>query len=289
MIEQDWISVLRQEYADYRRQTPRRNVRFGLVPPSRERCGAIPPFTGSFTFRDGRVAAFGNYLRHNCTLNGGWRQLAVNTQADYGRVIDINSAYRNPQRNTAANGAALSIHMTGGAVDMDVEPQTVPEMVLLHRAVLRSSGGSEMLLERAGGPAGGEILFPKNWGPPPAAHTFTVGTVSVIVEDSDADDLPDRVVNVEIPDPDGPPNPAAETNGMPRRGIPSTTLLAWGGGGTSNPSFQIEDTNGDTRISVGETLVLRYPANQRHPLRDYYERATHVHCATTELPVEQTP
>jgi uncharacterized protein YcbK (DUF882 family) len=68
----------------------------------------------------------GNYLPRQMTLNGGWRVMALNTQRDYNGVIDLNSAYRNPQRNTNVNGAALSIHMTGGAVDMDMEPQDAP-------------------------------------------------------------------------------------------------------------------------------------------------------------------
>lgn len=286
-ISQDTISIMRQEYVDYRRhifldeRRGWRDVRYGLVPPPRERFGPIEPIGGNFTLPADRTDLYGNYFRPQTTLNGGWREMALNTQQEYNSVIDLNSGYRNPQRNTAVNGAATSIHMMGGAVDMDMEPQTEPDMVALHRAALRRSGGSEILLEIAGGGvAGGTLLVPRNWGPPAATHTFVIANGSITVEDSDNDDLPDRVSDIA---------------GAPRNGIASATLLPFAGGGQTNPAFQIQDTNRNSRIDVGEPLLLRYPVTgdpptvALHPLRYYYETATHVHCATGGLPREQGP
>jgi hypothetical protein len=273
-IRQDTICVMRQEYVDYRRQTPRRNVNFGLIPPARELFSPDQEMGPSFTFEDGRDTVFGNYLSAPMTLNGGWRDLAMNTQRAYGGVVDLNSAYRNPQRNTAVDGSATSIHMTGGAIDMDMSPQTAPAMVRLHRAALSASGASEILLERAGGGAGGTLMFPKNWNPPPATHSFVVGNAAVVVEDSDGDDLPDRV---------------SELIAEPRGGIRSNSNLVYSGGGTANPNFQIVDSNNNGRIDLMEGLVLVHPLNgrSRNSLIRYYQTATHVHCATAELPREQ--
>lgn len=280
VIRQDNISILRQEYVDYRRQTPRRNVNYGLVPPARELFGPIEAFDGNFTIDEGRVVVYGNYHGQDLTLNGGWRELALNTQRAYRGTVNLNSAYRNPQRNTRANGAATSIHMTGGAVDMKAVPRNVTQMVALHRAAVTASGAAEILLERAGGGAGGTILVPKNWGPPPAQHRFAAGTAWVVVEDSDGDDLPDRV---------------AELIAEPRGGIPSRTNLPYAGGGTLNPDFRVRDTNGNMQIDLLEPLVLVHPLGgaATNALSRYYDfgngvGATHVHCATADVPIPQT-
>ncbi len=275
-IRQDSVSTLRQEYVDYQRLT----VQFGLVPPVRERFGPIEALNGNFTIEEGRVVLYGNYLQDNTTLNGGWRDLALNTQQAYGGVVNLNSAYRNPQRNTRANGAATSIHMTGGAVDMKPVPRDVTHMVALHRAALDASGASEILLERAGGGAGGTILVPNKWRPPPAQHNFTVGRATIVVEDSDGDDLPDRV---------------NEVTGEPRGGIPSATNLPYAGGGTANPPFRVTDSNRNGRIDPLEPLVFVHPLGgvAANTLSRYYDfsngsGATHVHCATNEKPIPQT-
>lgn len=284
-ITQDTVSIMRQEYVDSR-QPP--TVEYGLVPPPRERFGPIEAFDGNFTCIDiqGDVVLYGNYIAQDRTLNGGWRELAINTQRAYGGVIDLNSAYRNPQRNAAppTPGAPTSIHMNGGAIDMDMEPQTISQMVRLHRAALAASGASEILLERAGGGPGGTILVPKNWRPPPAQHTFTAGTASVVVEDSNGDDLPDRVI---------------ELIAEPRGGIPSATNLPYVGGGTANPPFRITDTNRNGRIDPLEPLVLVHPLGrdaarrETNALSRYYDfsngaGASHVHCAIGNKPVAQT-
>jgi hypothetical protein len=254
-IRQDAISALRQEYVDY-----------GWRPPERIDIGPPPPLPAGIQLDPN--FSWGNYAP--ITLNGGWLLLAQQTQAALGGNIEINSAFRNPQRNRAINGARRSVHMTGGAVDMDPVPANATNMVQLHRAALAGSGAANILLERQGGRQGGELLVPKNWGPPPARHGFTLGMATIEVEDSNADDLPDRV---------------AQIDGAPRRGIPSATDLPYAGGGVANPPFRVTDTNDNGRIDVGEPLVLRYALDGRaeNALIRYYRAATHVHCDNGQL------
>jgi hypothetical protein len=253
-IQQDRISILRQEFVDY-----------GWQPPDRTDVGPAPALPSGLQLASD--FNWGNY--DPITLEGGWLFLAQQTQTALRDKIEINSAFRNPQRNRAIDGARRSVHMMGGAVDMDPVPDNAINMVKLHDAAF-ASGAVNILLERQGGRQGGVLLFPKNWRPPPGRHVFPVGQAMVEVEDSDGDGLPDRVIEIRA---------------EPRNGIPGRTNLAYDGGGETNPDFRIRDTNNNGEIDPLEPLVLRYSLDgrQENALIEYYRAATHVHCDNGQL------
>lgn len=260
VIRQDDISRLRQEYVDFRAfGSPKKMT---LSVPARAAVG--PPIaTTNFT---GAEFNRGNY---DVVVNGGMQSHAQMTRTAYGSPITLTSAYRNPRRNKEVGGAANSVHMTGGAVDMVPATVTRANKVSLYRAAL-GSGASLVLLEK-----GAKQLLPGNWSPPPASHAFIVPRIGapdwvIMVEDSTSDGLPDRVAMV------------SDLN------IPSSLMLLWDGNGTTNPLFRIGDTNRNGVINPNEPLQIIYQGKTR-PLSAVFDESSHTHAqgdAPTPAPLQ---
>lgn len=241
-ITQNDRARLRQEYVD-----------FGLIVPT---LNDVAPSISTQNFDGTEFSQNSNYSPY--VINGGMQQIAQSTRAVFGQPIRISSAYRNPQRNRAVGGVQNSVHMSGGAVDM--QPSGTGTMVQLYRAALAVNPG-QVLLEQ-----GPTQLLPGNWSPPTGTSTFSVANATISTSDSDGDGLPDAVASIQS---------------APAGGIPSVTNLAFNGGGATNPSFRVLDSDNNGRIDPGEPLVLNH--NGLTPLATYFKNASHVHADNRRL------
>ncbi|MBL9119371.1 MAG: VCBS repeat-containing protein [Phycisphaerae bacterium] len=265
-IKQDKRAILQQEYVDY--------YWFGgsnIYPPSRSLFGAPLGIQGfnSHEFNKGNYTADGGLV-----LNGFMQQIAYETKEKYQDTIILNSAYRDPQRNKAVGGVVNSIHQLGGAVDMVGSPNSTENKANLYRAAVNAAldGGTAevVMLEK-----NGKQLLPSLWMIPPHSVTFT-GTYqgapySVECWDTTYDSLPDFVLNVT------PAN------------LPTSLLLHWAGGGSSNLDFYI---GGAGPIKPGDPLYVKLTPYLWDPLYEYigpsldaiFTLATHIHADKPGVP-----
>ncbi len=239
-ITQNTETILRQEYVDYVRPVPAAN----LI--------GTPTATANFTVAE--LTANNNY--GTIIVRGGLAAIAQAIRTGYGRGLILSSGFRCPQRNRQVGGAAASIHMSGGAVDLHplAADAGVTRMAQLYRAAV-AHGPGLVLLEQ-----GPSQLLPGNWSPPAATHTFTVGTATIEVNDTDGDGLPDTVSAINNP---------------PTGGIPRATPIPYAGNGTADPSFRAQGAA--ATIQVGDAIVLDHPAGTLQALSEYFDDATHVH------------
>jgi hypothetical protein len=239
-ITQNMETILRQEYLDYGRPVPAAN----LI--------GTPTATANFTVAE--LTANNNY--GTIIVRGGLAAVAQAIRTGYGRGLILSSAFRCPQRNRQVGGAAASIHMSGGAVDLHplAADAGVTRMAELYRAAVTHDPGL-VLLEQ-----GPSQLLPGDWSPPGATHTFTVGTATIDVNDTDSDGLPDTISAINNP---------------PTGGIARATDIPYDGNGTANPNFRAHGAT--ATIQVGDTLVLDHPAGTQNSLSHYFSTATHVH------------
>ena len=81
-----------------------------------------------FTFAQLNTGDFSWALIRQPLIVGAWTGYGLDRWREaYGQQRNINSAYRNPARNSAIGGANASRHMFGDAVDMDVLSNTAAE------------------------------------------------------------------------------------------------------------------------------------------------------------------
>ncbi|MDJ0844826.1 Ig-like domain-containing protein [Crocosphaera sp.] len=243
-IMQDTRAILRQEYLDYGLEIPALNI-VGEAQRTTD-------FQGIEFSRNSNYSPF--------VLNNGMQEIAQGIRDGYGAPIIINSAYRNPQRNRAVGGVLNSVHQSGGAVDLRPSTNSVENKVSLYRAAVNLNPG-KVLLER-----GPRQLLPGDWNPPDATHTFVSSGVSIMVEDTVGDGLPDAV---------------AQIMNAPQAGLSSNTQLNYDGGGTANPPFRIVDGNNNGIIDVGESLIFTHQTDRA--LRSYFNEASHTHADNREL------
>ncbi|MDJ0658213.1 MAG: Ig-like domain-containing protein [Crocosphaera sp.] len=243
-IMQDTRAILRQEYLDYGLEIPALNI--------------VGEAQSTTNFQGIEFSRNSNYSP--LVLNNGMQEIAQGIRDGYGAAIIVNSAYRNPQRNRAVGGVLRSVHQSGGAVDLRPSTNSVENKVSLYRAAVNLDPGL-VLLEQ-----GPRQLLPGNWNPPNADHTFVSNGISIMVEDTAGDGLPDTV--------------AAIMN-APQAGLSSNTQLSYAGGGTINPAFLIVDGNNNGIIDVGESLIFTHQTDRA--LRSYFNESSHTHADNQRL------
>lgn len=267
LVEQSSASILRQEYQDYRSfaGSTVRVPRLALLGP--------PAPATYFEPEDFNTGNYYPDLSPHLVLNGFMQAIADQCRASYNHPVHIESAYRNPQRNKAVNGVIDSVHMKGGAVDLQPSgsANTPKGRAQLYVAsCLAAIGGGiaeKVLLEH-----NGSQLLPSLWVPPPApwvtGGSFGGSNYTVTFVDTNDDGLVDQVDSISIPN-------------LP---LPGTTF-PWLASGTSHPDFKLADADVNGVVSHGDILLLNLspflaghmPAGVPLTLDNIASYSTHVH------------
>jgi Peptidase M15 len=234
-IGQDPKATLIQEYTD-----------FCLEPPP---VGKVGSATATMNFAASEFTKSSDFAP--VVVNGGMSDIAQAIRTGFGKPLIISSAYRNPKRNKAVGGVPNSVHMSGGAVDLQPQNTDFAKMVILYQAGFRVAPGM-VLLER--GPV---QLLPGNTNLPVAGNSYSASSSSITFSDADTDGLVESVKSVT----------GSLASNVPII-INGLTLI-------------VQDANGNSRVDVGEAVLVRYKQDRR--LIDIFRDASHVHADNRNL------
>ena len=237
LVLQDDKDRLRQEYIDFAFHNPfancSQNTKANLL--------IAPPSRGEL-----RIPVLSKYLGSDKNFDfiwdPGWTALADHllTLGPY----HINSGFRSPSHNRkpAVCGVPNSDHQEGRAVDIGFTVKTNPNRLhLYNKAIDLETITGQVLLERYG-----RQLLPSRWKPPANDHPILGADFSVLLQDRNADGLPESVE-------------------LKSGTLPSS--LPYAGGGSSNPDFLVAANGALGFPYLGSTKTLD----------EIFAESTHVH------------